>query len=357
MQISTAMDDDAKQAAEHGHRFFARSVEFHGATRGGHAEAPHRPAHRTQPERQAWVFAGHGSQYSGMGRGFPFDDAVVRPVFEAAERISGLCLRELSRHADANRLRAPTILEPLLAAFSLAYAALLRARGWRPHAVAGYSAGLLPALVCAGVLDVESALTLAVRRGALLESAAARNSGAMLAAYGLPVARLMGALQSLPEAQRIDVAGWNSPTHVTIAGGFGAMQAAGAALRAVGAKTLDVPAAGAWHSRSAAGLATQFATLSADVEFHAPQLPVYSSVSALREDDPRRLRRHLADQIEAPVYWQATVANLCAGEGVRNLVEVGCGRTLAGLQGTAPRHATPAPTFSNLFQQLKVNHA
>jgi [acyl-carrier-protein] S-malonyltransferase len=174
---------------------------------------------------------------------------------------------------------------------------------------------------------------------------------------GLPVARLVGALQHLPEAQRIDVAGWNSPTHLTLAGGPTAMQAASTALRAAGARTLDVSAAGAWHSRRAAGLANQFAQLSADVEFHAPRLPIYSSVSALREDDPQRLRRHLADQIEAPVYWQATVANLCAGEGVRNFVEVGCGRTLAGLQGTAPRHATPAPRFSNLFQQLKVNHA
>ena len=328
MQISTTGKDDAKQAD-----------------------------HAAQPDRHAWVFAGHGSQYAGMGRGFPFDDAAVRPVFEAAERISGLSLRELSRHADGERLRAPSVLEPLLAAFSLAYAALLRAAGRRPQAVAGYSAGLLPALVCAGVLDVESALTLAVRRGALMETAAERSSGAMLAAYGLPVARLVGALQVLPYAQRIDVAGWNSPTHLTLAGGSAAVQAASAALRAVGAKTLDVPAAGAWHSRRAAGLAGQFAQLSADVEFRAPRLPVYSSVSALREDDPRRLRRHLADQIEAPVYWQATVANLCAGEGVRNFVEVGCGRTLAGLQGTAPRQATPAPTFSNLFQQLKVNHA
>jgi [acyl-carrier-protein] S-malonyltransferase len=351
MRLSTASDKDAAEPVAHGHRFFVPAVRSDGPASAASVRHP------AQHDRHAWVFAGHGSQYSGMGRGFPFDDAAVRPVFEAAERISGLQLRELSRDAESHHLRAPSVLEPLLAAFSLAYAALLRARGRRPHAVAGYSAGLLPALVCAGVLDVESALTLAVRRGALLETAAAQGSGAMLAAYGLPVARIVGALQRLPDAQRIDVAGWNSPTHLTLAGGSGAMQAAGAALRAAGARTLDVPAAGAWHSRQAAGLARQFAQLSADVEFRAPRLPVYSSVSALREDDPRRLRRHLAEQIEAPVYWQATVANLCAGEGVRNLVEVGCGRTLAGLQGTAPRHPAPAPVFSNLFQQLKVNHA
>ena len=321
---------------------------------------PHRHLPRTAAaalQQRAWVFAGHGSQYPGMGRGFAFETPEVCSIFVAAEDASGLPLRTLSRHAGADELACPTVLEPLLAAMSLAYAARLAARGHQPRAVAGYSAGLVPALACAGVLDVQSALTLAVRRGALLAEAAPRCRGAMFAVHGLPVPRMLAVLQGLREARDVDVAGWNSPTHLTLAGARAPVQAAAAALVGAGAKSLEVPVAGAWHSRRAAGLAERCARLFDGLAFRAPRLPVYSSVSARREDDPRRLREHLAQQIEAPVYWQATLASLCAGEGLRDVLEVGCGRVLAGLQGAAARHTTPAVVFSNLFDQLKADHA
>ncbi len=94
----------------------------------------------------AWVFAGHGAQYVGMGRTVLHDTAAGRLWLADAERVSGLPLGELASHGPARALIDPLVLEPLLAAVSGTYADLLLAEDGPPAAVAAYSAGHVAAL-------------------------------------------------------------------------------------------------------------------------------------------------------------------------------------------------------------------
>jgi [acyl-carrier-protein] S-malonyltransferase len=322
--------------------------------------------------RQAWVFAGHGSQYPGMGRGFDFDSKPVAPIFEQAERLSGLPLRTLSMHGSADELRAPRVLEPLLLAFSLSYAAKLRAKGLRPVAVAGYSAGMLAALACAEVLSTQDALALSVRRGVWLTASAHQCPGGMLAVQGLLQSRVIdivagagGSFQASTGMEDIEVSGWNAPTHLTLAGPVAALNKVAVLLTQAGARCHLAPVAAAWHSRRASRIAARLENAMDDVCFRPPLVPVYSSVSGRREVDPLQLRRHLAQQIATPVYWQAALTHLCADEKVREVLEVSCGRTLAAMQtasassGSSPAvlSSGDAVVFPNLYQQLKADYA
>lgn len=304
----------------------------------------------------AWVFPGQGAQYVGMGRGFAFEDAAVRSVFEEAEASCGRPLRELSVSADARTLRDPAVLEPLLVAFSLAYAERLRERGQRPAAVAGYSAGAISALCCAGVIDRGDAFRIATARGRLLSAAARDCTGAMLAVFGLPGLRLQH-LVADASAHRVDIAAWNAPDHLTIVGPDDAVADAARAVEAAGGHVFPVDIAGAWHGRHAEWIVPACADLLADIRFRAPSVPYYCSVSGRRETDPVRLRDHLSRQIRSPVLWRAAIGNLHAGEGIQRFAEVGCGRTLRSMTARAIPTVNGVSPFVNLYGILEYQHA
>ena len=67
-----------------------------------------------------------------------------------------------------------------------------------------------------------------------------------------------------------------------------------------------------------------------NVEFKAPQLPVYSDFTAKPyEGDYKAL---VKAQVESPVRWQQIVEDMIAN-GVDTFIEVGVGKTLTGLIG------------------------
>lgn len=303
--------------------------------------------------KTAWVFPGQGAQYPGMGRGFPFAVAVVRGIFEEAEALCGQPLRRLAQEASADTLRDPAVLEPMLTAFALSYAALLQERGHQPSAVAGYSAGAIAALCCAGVIDRASALTIAARRGRLLREVAPRHAGRLTAAFDLSAEKLL----AVTAADDVEVAGWNAPDHLTFVASESVMREVIEKIAAAGGHCFPVDVAGAWHSERAAPVAEHVARLLQDFEFKTPRIPFYCSVSGTRESAPERLCAHLAAQIHRPVMWHAAIGNLRAREGIDRFLEVGCGRTLHGLTRRVAAFAGDALSFLNLYQHLEPAHA
>lgn len=289
--------------------------------------------------KRAWLCPGQGSQYRGMGRGFFFETVpAVRRLFEEAESISGLPLREISQHGDQAALRDCAVLEPLLLSFALSYMLLLRERGEQPAAVAGYSAGELAALCCAGVLTQREALEIASDRGRILQAAAARIGGHMLALLGLPAATV----ERIVAAQRgVVIGGWNAPDHVTVVGDVAAVQAVGDAALAAGAQIQAVDVAAAWHSPLADAAARRVAVLLERYSFRSPRLPFYSSVSGRRETDPERLRLHLSEQVRKPVLWHGALRELSAQTGVYQFYETGAGRALRTMSQRIPLSAAP----------------
>jgi [acyl-carrier-protein] S-malonyltransferase len=264
-----------------------------------------------------------------MGRVLSLVWAPARRLWEAAESLSGLPLRELSWQGPEVELRRPRALEPALAVVSLAHAERLLARSGPPACVAGYSAGDLPALVCAGVLASEAALQIAVVRGRILEEAAGAVASRMVALSRLPAAAAAHLVAQTAQPSQIGVAGWNAPDHVTISGRADLVRALeGRALR-LGAEVAEVAVQGPWHCPFAEGAARAVKAALHGVYFLAPQRPVFASASGERVDDPLQLRELLAEQICRPVLWHRTVTQL-VDSGVHEFVEVGPGRVLSG---------------------------
>jgi [acyl-carrier-protein] S-malonyltransferase len=277
----------------------------------------------------AWIFAGHGSQYVGMGRPILHASGPGRDWLAAAEQISGRRLGALAMNGPLRDLADPCVLEPLLTAVSGAYADLLAAEEGAPDCVAGYSAGHVTALYAAGVIDQTTSLRIACVRGQHLKHAAALFDGGMVAVHGLPEDDL-ARLAEDDALHPASIAARNGPSHMVYSGTAMALARAAARASAAGAITGPLDVAGPWHSPWLEGARAAIATGIAGMEFRAPCRPVWSSLTGLATHDPDQLRMAVSASVACTVEWHATVIGMLDA-GVRNFVEVSPGRTLWGL--------------------------
>ena len=288
----------------------------------------------------AFLFAGQGAQYPGMGAGLAEASPAAAAVFAAADAV---CpgTRERCLTADADELARTQVTQPTVLATDLACARMLEEAGLRPAAVAGFSLGELGALAFAGVFDDRTALSLIVRRARLMDEAAQATQGGMRAVLGKSAAELTALLEE-SGLKHLELVNFNAPTQIVVSGPCGELAALGDFLTSRGVRSVSLAVSGAFHSSLMAPATDGFARALAPVRFAAARVPVYGNVTGepyplqagkaggqSRFDDARA-KALLARQISRPVQWVRTLEAL-RESGVTHFVEVGPGAVLTGL--------------------------
>lgn len=185
-------------------------------------EARSRLAERVQPRRAtqrgrvAFAFSGHGALWPGMtGDLLDTDPVFARTIAEIDEVLAprvGWTVAEELRSAGP-RFQDTRVVQPVLFAVQAGIVASLAGYGLHPEAVYGHSAGEIAATFVAGVYDVEQAVELAVARS----QAQARTAGTgTMAAVNLGPGETEEAIARYEG--RVEIAGFNSPVDVTLAG-------------------------------------------------------------------------------------------------------------------------------------------
>ncbi len=256
----------------------------------------------------------------------------ARARFDEAGAVLGFSLTELMFGSDAEALRATEVTQPALYVHSLAAAAVLDERGVRPDAAAGHSLGEWSALAAAGAVSFADGLRAVRRRGELMAQAGARRPGAMAAVLGLDAALVERACAEASTGGEVAVpANYNDPGQLVISGDPGAVERAGEAAKAAGAKrVVPLPVSGAFHSPLMGFAAEGLGEALAGLQIQAPRCPVYLNVTAAPETDPEAIRARLLEQLTSPVRWAQTLQAMQAA-GVTRFVEVGTGNVLSGL--------------------------
>jgi [acyl-carrier-protein] S-malonyltransferase len=98
----------------------------------------------------------------------------------------------------------------------------------------------------------------------------------------------------------------------------------------VGAKTVRLAVAGAFHTELMRPAAQALAPVLEGTAFAPTRVPVWANVSARPHGDAASMRRLLGLQVVEPVRWEETLRGLLA-DGFDRFYEVGPGRVLAGL--------------------------
>jgi len=280
----------------------------------------------------AFVFPGQGSQTVGMLAELAAAYPQVEATFREASDALGYDLWQLVSAGPAEELNKTWQTQPALLAASVAiYRVWQQQGGKQPGLMAGHSLGEYSALVCAGVIDFADAIRLVELRGKLMQEAVPEGTGAMQAIIGLDDAAIRKACEESAQGQVVSPVNFNSPGQVVIAGNKEAVERAGAACKAAGAKrALPLPVSVPSHCALMKPAADKLAIALENITFNAPSVPVVNNVDVKCESDAAAIRHALVRQLYSPVRWTESV-EFMASQGITQLLEMGPGKVLTGL--------------------------
>ncbi|WP_449360480.1 ACP S-malonyltransferase, partial [Alishewanella longhuensis] len=228
----------------------------------------------------AIVFPGQGSQSVGMLSELYQQYPIVQATFSEASAALGYDLWALVANGPEADLNETHRTQPALLTASVAVWRLWQQQnGAVPAYFAGHSLGEYSALVCAGVLSLADAVKLVEKRGQYMQQAVPAGVGAMSAIIGLDDAAIAKACAEAAQGEVVAPVNYNSPGQVVIAGHKAAVERAGEACKAAGAKrALPLPVSVPSHCALMLPAAEQLAVDLAALQFNAPAIPVINNV-------------------------------------------------------------------------------
>ncbi|MFA6721777.1 MAG: ACP S-malonyltransferase [Bacilli bacterium] len=277
--------------------------------------------------KTAFLFAGQGSQYAGMGRDIYDKYPYVRELYDEASAVLGYDLREIC-FTENDLLHQTRYTQPavMTTSYSL-YRVFVRETGVSPVVLAGFSLGEYTALCAAGVFSFSDAVRLVARRAIAMDRAAAKNKGAMAAIIAYPrdkLERLCGKIGG------VLIANYNCPGQLVVSGETDAVSALCAEAKADGAKrVIPLNVSGAFHSPLMTEAAVEMREYLEGFSFREPSADVILNYNAspLKLSD---LKEALREQIVSSVYFEDSVRKIIKDYDVNQFIEFGPGKVLRG---------------------------
>jgi [acyl-carrier-protein] S-malonyltransferase len=281
-----------------------------------------------------FVFPGQGSQSVGMlAQLLSVDaDGVIRSTFNEASEVLGYDLWRLVQEGPEDQLDATERTQPAMLVAGVATWRLWRGQGGTvPSVVSGHSLGEYTALVCAGALELRTAVDVVRFRGQAMQEAVPLGTGAVAAIIGLEEAAIEEACREAAQGEIVAPANFNAPGQIAIAGHTAAVQRAIEGAKTRGAKrAVLLPISVPSHTILMRGAAERLASRLKNVQISEPHIRFFSAVDGAPHHDPRDLHELLVRQLPSPVRWSDTVRALNS-TGISQIIECGPGKVLTGL--------------------------
>jgi len=279
------------------------------------------------------MFPGQGAQKVGMGQDLAERFPEAKAVFELIDDALGTHLSKIMWEGPEEELTLTHNAQPAILAHSMAVHALVKDR-LQPMVAAGHSLGEYSAHAAVGALSVEDAARLVRRRGELMLEAGKARAGTMAAVLGLATDEVEAACKEAGGGGEVAVpANLNAPDQTVISGDPGAVERAGNACKAAGARrVLPLTVSGAFHSPLMEPARKPLADALKETTFHESKIPVVANAKAQAVQNADQARALLDQQLVAPVRWVECMIEAESIAGSQALfVELGPGKVLAGL--------------------------
>ena len=307
----------------------------------------------------AFVYAGQGSQHAGMGADLYEAYPAFREVFDRAN--AGFDLKNLCFNGPEEQLSQTRFTQPCMVAFAVGVTKLLYAEEIRPCMAAGLSLGEYSALYAAGVLDEETVVPLAAYRGKVMEEAVGELPCGMVAVLGLGREPLQEACEEAAPLGLCEIANYNCPGQLVIAGEAAAVEKASALALEKGAKRcIPLKVSGPFHTSLMAPAGQALAERFPSVSFSQPQFPVLFNAVGRPLQGEETIPDMLVRQVQSSVRFEDTIRYM-ESQGVDTILEIGPGKALSGFvrktaKGIRTLLAEDVPSLQAAMAQLKESH-
>lgn len=277
---------------------------------------------------KAYVFAGQGAQFEGMGKDLYESSAQARELMEQANEVLGYRLTDVMFEGTSEDLRQTNITQPALFVHGVVKALILGDE-FRPDAVAGHSLGEFSALTAAGALSFADGLRLVQQRAMAMQKACEAVPGTMAAVLLLADDVVEEICASVSDI--VVPANYNCPGQLVISGTQAGVEAAAEKCKEANGKVTMLAVGGAFHSPLMQPAQVELEAAIAATPFQTPRCPVYQNVNAMPATDPEVIKTNLINQLTAPVRWTQTMQHFIR-DGFTEMIESGgTGKVLQGM--------------------------
>jgi len=282
-------------------------------------------------KKVAFLFAGQGSQYIGMGKDLYETFPESKAIFDRANKAVGFSISKLCFEGPQQELTKTENCQPAILTVSIAALEAFRSQVTHQRSQVSYAAGLslgeYSALVAAGAMSFDDAVYLVRRRGEFMEEEALKKPGKMLSLIGLETNKV----KEICLKTHTEIANLNCPGQIVISGGAKEIESAQVAAKEVGAKmAIMLEVSGAFHSSFMSGAALKLAKELDKIKINALGIPVICNVTAKPATSESEIKENLIKQIASSVLWEDSMKFILS-KNIMNFIEFGPGKVLKGL--------------------------
>jgi [acyl-carrier-protein] S-malonyltransferase len=271
--------------------------------------------------KKAFIFPGQGAQYVGMGKDFYEAFAIARETFEEADEWLGEKLSKIIFEGPEEVLNQTKYSQLAIFVVSMA---ILRTLDLKPDVCAGLSLGEYTALCASGRLGFKETLLLIKERARLMNEACEKVPGTMAAVLGMDAEAIEEAVKGL-----VWVANYNAPGQTVISGTKEGVEKAAIILKEKGAKrVIPLVVHGAFHSGLMQVAQDGLKPFVDRIQLKESEIDFVMNVPG--DFVKEGIKKNLIEQVTHSVRWQQGIEAMKKA-GVELFIEIGCGKTLTGL--------------------------
>ncbi len=281
----------------------------------------------------AFMYAGQGSQYVGMGKDFYEAYPEFREVMDHTD--VGFDVKNCCFNGPAEMLSTTKYTQPCMVTFAVGVTRILENKGIVPEMAAGLSLGEYSALYAAGVFDEQQVISLVAFRGQAMAEAVVDRACKMAAVINLDREKVEACCAQAHEEFKdaaynvVEPTNYNCPGQIVISGDVAPVDRAIELLTEAGARRcIPLVVSGPFHTSLMKPAGDKLRERFKAENFGDMKIPVVFNSLGRFKTEEESIPALLEKQVQHSIYIEDSIRYM-AEQGVDTIVEIGPGTALS----------------------------